>query len=463
MKKAIMKAMIAKHNIRIITSKLNKAGANITYIDGQKTSYSTAQGLYVGSKEKPEIYGNVIWAYGLSEEETAERVEMAIGKFEGVEDDGSNDEPDEEEIIAVSAVTEDDGDDELIDPPEIEIEEDPTITELKRDIANIQEQIAETEKLVEHHAKGAEWEETHPQFRVSNFGYKFHLEKAQAELARFKQREAELKETLKCHIQTKKEMASYDHSKFDEEFKAALVQALLLNLSLKETAEVEVEDYAVTPEAFEVAVQAEIDNAVGANNKNSVEISGYAELPFDTPVEKTEKLLKDIKVLGLSATAETLIYDNFDALTGSPTEYININFKGVGTQDTVTTLEKLFEVNGILPYLGYDIKTSEIQPAEIDNTEIAETVYKVEGYVDKSCYTPKQRYEVAELVEEIEDLHLTTLWLEDDELPEDFPADYYDVRIEFEGVIAEFTLAELKNLLRTHKHYIDAEPYKITA
>ena len=117
----------------------------------------------------------------------------------------------------------------------------------------------------------------------------------------------------------------------------------------------------------------EIDNAVGANNKKPVEISGYAELPFDTPVEKTEKLLKDIKVLRLSATAETLIYDNFDDLIDSPTKYINIDFKGVGTQDTVTTLEKLFEANGIPPYLGYDIETSEIQPAEIGNAAKVET------------------------------------------------------------------------------------------
>lgn len=65
---------VAELGVKIITSKPNKRGALICYVNGEKISYQRAVELYhyhFGD-------GKIIWCYGLSETETAERVNQAL-------------------------------------------------------------------------------------------------------------------------------------------------------------------------------------------------------------------------------------------------------------------------------------------------------------------------------------------------------------------------------------------------
>ena len=135
------------HKISVITSKPNKSGAMIIYLDGKKISYVNARNLYSNYCVNPELYGRVyVWAVACDEEKTIERIKAAIAKIENVEDDGSNDEPDEEEILAVEVENVDDADDdELADEYWIVAEVENTLLEIEGYVYSFN--YAESDKL----------------------------------------------------------------------------------------------------------------------------------------------------------------------------------------------------------------------------------------------------------------------------------------------------------------------------
>ena len=65
MKKETVKSAVtlvdkmALHKISVITSKSNKSGAMIIYLDGKKISYVNARNLYSNYCVNPELYGRV--------------------------------------------------------------------------------------------------------------------------------------------------------------------------------------------------------------------------------------------------------------------------------------------------------------------------------------------------------------------------------------------------------------------
>lgn len=63
---------VSKFGVSVITSKPNKRGALICYVNGKKISYRRAEELYRSGGSK------VIWCYGLDEAETAERVKQTL-------------------------------------------------------------------------------------------------------------------------------------------------------------------------------------------------------------------------------------------------------------------------------------------------------------------------------------------------------------------------------------------------
>ena len=138
---------MALHKISVITSKSNKSGAMIIYLDGKKISYVNARNLYSNYCVNPELYGRVyVWAVACDEEKTIERIKAAIAKIENVEDDGSNDEPDEEEILAVEVENVDDADDdELADEYWIVAEVENTLLEIEGYVYSFN--YAESDKL----------------------------------------------------------------------------------------------------------------------------------------------------------------------------------------------------------------------------------------------------------------------------------------------------------------------------
>lgn len=75
------------------------------------------------------------------------------------------------------------------------------------------------------------------------------------------------------------------------------------------------------------------------------------------------------------------------------------------------------------------------------------TYYEVEGYV--YCpYRAKYVYDTDDLYSAIlEYFPDTTYWIEEENFPDADKRDYYDVLIQFDGVLPESELAELKKLL----------------
>lgn len=65
---------ISKFGVSVITSKPNKRGALICYVNDEKISYKRAEELYYHHFSD----GKIIWCYGLSEAETAEHIKQAL-------------------------------------------------------------------------------------------------------------------------------------------------------------------------------------------------------------------------------------------------------------------------------------------------------------------------------------------------------------------------------------------------